>query len=131
MKSQIRRILTFDIDFFCCQAALLKSQITIKYTEESAPLSFVFQYKHLNETCYTCTKSPREIQSTTLNCRKTPFYVVLATIMYLCHRYWTCTASEARYVFFFLVIVSSLKGLLIKEQDLYFFCDHFPVVSRR
>ena len=34
-------------------------------------------------------------------------------------------------MFFFLVIVSSLKGLLIKEQDLYFFCDHFPVVSRR
>lgn len=32
---------------------------------------------------------------------------------------------------FFLVIVSSLKGLLIKEQDLYFFRDHFPVVSIR
>ena len=45
----------------------------------------------------------------------------------LCHRYWTCTASEARYVFSGYRI---LTDGVINRTRFVVFCDHFPVVLR-
>ena len=76
-------------------------------------------------------RSARKTLNHSFKCKQTPFYVVLVTfdhhIYSLCHRYWTCAASEARYVFSGYRI---LTDGVINRTRFVVFCDHFPVVLR-